>query len=144
MKLTELNSAQDSFLSEVAIGVHGIPTSSEELISMLESFLVMYNYEKYEEGFIFHSSKAFMKTLERLGRKDDLGYAYISSVMQVVEKRKCFKNLSDSTKNRNVKAERHLIEHLVKNKWISVHGSQARVTTEGLSKLEHMIAVNQY
>tara|TARA_R110000851_G_scaffold12465_1_gene43253 strand:+ start:2388 stop:2822 length:435 start_codon:yes stop_codon:yes gene_type:complete len=144
MNLPELNSAQEKFLSGVASGVHSIPGTKMDLISMLESFTVMYNYEKHEEGFIFHSSKAFLKTLTRLGSKDDLGFAYISSVMQVVEKRRCFKNLADSTKNRRVKAERHLIEHLIKEKSIAVHSNQARITVEGTSKLDHMEFVNQY
>ncbi len=144
MILPKLNSAQDSFLAELANGVHDIPSTRGELILMLESFLVMYNYEKHEEGFIFHSSKAFLKTLARLGKSYDLGFVYISSVMQVVEKRKSFKELLDSTKNRNIKAERYLIEYLIKEKWIAVHGNQARITVEGSSKLAHMEFVNQY
>ena len=144
MNLPELNSAQDKFLSGVASGIYNIPSTKEDLVLMLESFLAMYNYEKHEEGFIFHSSKAFLKTLTRLGANDDLGFAYISSVMQVVEKRKCFKNLLDSTKNRNVSAERHLIQYLVKNKWVAAHGNQVRVTVEGTLKLDRMESVNQY
>jgi hypothetical protein len=144
MNLPELNSAQDKFLSGVASGIHNIPSTKEDLVLMLESFLVMYNYEKHEEGFVFHSSKAFLKTLTRLGVRDDLGFAYISSVMQVVKKRKCFKDLSESTKNRKVKAERHLIENLIKNKWVAVHGSQVRVTVEGALNLGNMESVNQY
>lgn len=144
MKLPELNSAQDEFLAELSNGVHDMPSTRKELVLMLESFLVMYNYEKHEEGFIFHSSKAFLKTLARLGKSDVLGFVYISSAMQVVEKRKSFKQLSDSTKNRNIKAERLLIEYLIKNKWIAVHGNQARITVEGSSKLNHMEFVNQY
>ena len=144
MKLPELNSAQDQFLSEVARGVHSIPGSKNDLVLMLESFRVMYDYEKHEEGLIFHSSKAFLKTLARLGAKDPLGFAYISSVMQVVEKRKNFKLLSESTKNRGVTAERHLIKHLVKQKWIAIYGSQARVTVEGSIKLDRMELANKY
>ena len=144
MELPKPNSAQDGFLSEVSRGMHSIPKSAGELVEMLESFLVMYNYEKHEEGFVFHSSKAFLKTLTRLGSKDDLGFAYISSVMQVVEQRKCFENLSASTVNRRVNAERYLIEFLIRKKWIAVHGSQARVTTEGSARLSHMEFVNQY
>ena len=144
MKLPELNLAQAEFLSRVASGVHSIPSTEISLISMLESFLVMYDYEKHEEDFIFNSSKGFLKTLTRLGGQDDLGFAYISSVMQVVEKRRCFKDLSDSTKNRKVNAARCLIKQLLKNKWIAIHGSQVRVTVEGALNLDHMESVNQY
>ncbi len=144
MILPELNSAQDQFLSGIANGTNSIPSTKEELISMLESYRLMYNYEKHEEGFMFHSSKAFLKTLTRLGGKDELGFAYISSVMQVVDKRKCFKSLSESTKNRRVKADRYLVQYLIKEKWIAVHGNQARVTVDGTFKLSHMELVNQY
>lgn len=144
MILPELNSAQDKFLSGIANGSNSIPSTKEDLISMLESYRLMYNYEKHEEGFVFHSSKAFLKTLTRLGDKDVLGFAYISSVMQVVEKRKCFKGLSESTKNRRVKAERYLVQHLLNKKWIAVHGNQARVTVEGGIELDRMECINQY
>tara|TARA_R110000851_G_scaffold128931_1_gene261501 strand:- start:127 stop:561 length:435 start_codon:yes stop_codon:yes gene_type:complete len=144
MKLPELNSAQDEFLSRVAKGIHKIPSTKEDFILSVRAFFVMYNYEKHEEGFVFHSSKAFLKTLTRLGGKDKLGFAYISSVMQVVEKRRCFKDLLDSTKNRKVSATRCLIEHLLKNKWVAIHGSQIRITVEGALNLVHMESVNQY
>ena len=144
MNLPELNTAQEEYISRLIDGVHSMPCKRNDLVLMLKSFLVMYDYEKHEEGFIFKSSKAFLKTLTRLGANDNLGFAYISSVMQVVEKRKCFKNLLDSTKNRNVSAERHLIQYLVKNKWIAIHGNQVRVTVEGTLKLDRMESVNQY
>lgn len=149
MILPEINSEQERFLCMISRGADGgveMPSTREELISMLESYRLMYNYEKHEEGLMFYSAKAFLKTLTRLGERDrdSLGFAYISSVMQVVEKRKFFKSLSESTKNRGVKAERHLIEYLIRKKWIAVHGSQARVTVEGTSRLSHMELVNQY
>jgi hypothetical protein len=144
MILPELNSAQDKFLSGIANGTNNIPITREGLISMLESYRLMYKYEKHEEGFMFHSSKVFLKTLTRLGDKDELGFAYISSVMQVVDKRKCFKCLSESTKNRRVKAERYLVQYLIKEKWIAVHGNQARVTVDGGLELDRMECVNQY
>ena len=144
MNLPELNTAQEEYISRLIDGVHSMPCKRNDLVLMLKSFLVMYDYEKHEEGFIFKSSKAFLKTLTRLGAQDKLGFAYISSVMQVVEKRSCFKNLADSTKNRKVSATRHLLKHLVKNKWIAPHGNQVRITVEGSSNLERMESVNQY
>ena len=144
MNLPELNTAQEEYISRLIDGVHSMPCKRNDLVLMLKSFLVMYNYEKHEENFIFNSSKTFLKTLTRLGGQDELGFAYISSVMQVVEKRRCFKDLFDSTKNRKVNAARCLIEHLLKNKWIAIHGSQVRVTVEGALNLDHMESVNQY
>ena len=138
MELPKINAAQSRILSGLTL----IPETRAELAEMLEEYRLAYDYEKHEEGLIFKSSKVFLKTLERLGRKDELGFAYTSSVMQVVEQRKCFRNLSESTSNRKVKADRYLIEYLIKKKWIAVHGSQARVTTEGSSRL--MEFVNQY
>lgn len=144
MDLPEINSAQDKILSDIANGRIEIPSTAGDLISLLETFRVAYNYDKHEEGLIFHSSKAFLKTLTRLGGKDDLGFAYISSVMQVVEKRKSFKDLAKSTKNRCVEADRHLIKYLIKKEWIAVHGNQARITVKGSLELDHMEFVNQY
>ncbi|AUG84980.1 hypothetical protein MAELSTROM_61 [Pseudoalteromonas phage Maelstrom] len=144
MILPEINSAQDKILSGIANGRIDIPSSAGGLISLLESFRVAYNYDKHEEGLMFHSAEAFLKTLTRLGGKDELGFAYISSVMQVVEKRKSFKDLSSSTKNRGIKASRHLVKYLIEKKWIAVHGNQARITVSGTLELDHMEFVNQY
>lgn len=144
MILPEINSAQEKILSDIANGVTKLPNTAGALISMLEAFRVAYNYEKHEEGLIFHSAKAFLKTLARLGSNDDLGFVYTSSVMQVVKRRKSFKDLSASTKNRCVRAERYLIEYLIEKKWIAVHGNQARITVAGTLELDHMEFANQY
>lgn len=144
MKLAELNSKQDEFLCEILAGDHCIPKTKEDLVTLLESFLTMYDFDKHEDGPLFYSVKGFLSSLFRLGEKDPYGYAYISSVMQIINKRKYFKTLSSSTKNREVKAERYLIEHLIKNNWISVSGVQARVTVDGLSHLNRIELINQY
>ena len=143
MDLPKINTAQEKILSKVLGGSISIPSTREELAFLLEKFRVAYDYESYEKGLIYRSSQAFLKTLARLGGRDELGFAYISSVMQVVEKRRSFKDLSRSTKNRSVSADKYLVKNLIGKGFVGAHGAQIRITTDGMKELKRMEAADQ-